>query len=36
MIQKIGAKPVFGGWREDEPIITQKIVATWGLSPEKR
>ena len=36
MIQKIKAKPVFGGWRDDEPVITQKIVATWGLSPEKR
>lgn len=36
MIQKTGAKAVTGGWREDEPIITQKIVATWGLSPEKR
>jgi len=36
MIQKTKAKAVFGGWRDDESVITQKIVATWGLSPEKR
>jgi ABC-type Fe3+ transport system substrate-binding protein len=36
MIEKTKAKAVFGGWRDDEPVITQKIVATWGLSPEKR
>ena len=36
LIQKAGAKPVSGGWMEDENIITQKIVATWGLSPLKK
>jgi len=36
MIQKAGAKPVSGGWMDDENAITQKIVATWGLSPEKK
>jgi ABC-type Fe3+ transport system substrate-binding protein len=36
MITKTGAKAVTGGWREDEAVITQKIVAAWGLSPEKR
>jgi hypothetical protein len=36
MIQKAGAKAVSGGWMENENAITQKIVATWGLSPKKK
>ena len=36
LIKKAGAKPISGGWMEDENAITQKIVATWGLSPTKK
>lgn len=36
LIQKAGAKAISGGWMEDENIITQKIVSTWGLSPQKK
>jgi ABC-type Fe3+ transport system substrate-binding protein len=36
LIQKAGAKAVSGGWMDNENIITQKIVSTWGLSPQKK